>query len=619
MSINSKVTAISIAVIILISHYLIREFNYNHWSNTLGWDVLAYYLFLPFTFIYHDPGMVNQSVIEHIFQVYEPSSTFYQAYQIPNGNWVSVYTLGFAILFAPFFFIAHLWATVSSTYPADGFSFPYQYCIANGVMIYIVAGIFILRKVLLHFFSDRITSLVLILLLLGTNYFHEATSEETMPHAILFAGYAWMLWLVIRWHEKPKMRTAAWLGFVLGFMILSRGSELLALAIPILYNVYDKASVKAKLNLLKQHYKQIIVAAATFMIVPFIQMIQWKFVTGSWVFYSYQNTEGFDWNGEHISKVLFSYKKGWFVYTPMIILPIIGIWFMRKMNKEAFWSVTIFFITNFYLLSSWAAWWQGGSFSMRYFVESYAVMAIPFGFFIQKVTEQKLLLRTPVFLIAFFFLFLNLFQTWQFNKWWIDGYAMTKEYYWRIFLKTNVSDEDKKLKEISRTFVSLQPFTDPENYNQRTIGFADFDSINTIFIEPEFLDTSVFLSPPYSCRITKEKIYSPTFRIPFNQITKKEHAFIRVSFYYYAAEEMKDTPASLGIYLDHKNRFVNGFRGLDLEKENFKPNEWNLATFEYLTPYPLSWNDRLTVFVYLRGDKPVWIDNFKVDAFERKW
>jgi hypothetical protein len=292
---------------------------------------------------------------------------------------------------------------------------------------------------------------------------------------------------------------------------------------------------------------------------------------------------------------------------------------MRKRNREVFWPVLIFFLTNFYLLSSWAAWWQGGSFGMRYFVESYAVMAIPFGFFLQQVAEQKWWIRWLTGAVAAFFLFLNLFQTWQFNKWWIDGYAMTKEYYWKIFLKTNVTEEDKKLKEINRTFVSLQPFTDPENYNSRTIGYADFDSINTIFIDPDFLDSTVSLSPPFSCLITKEKIYSPTFRIPFNQITKKEHAFIRVSFYYYPVEDLKNAWASLGIYLDHKNRFVNSFRGLDLEKENYKLNEWNRITFDYLTPYPLSWDDRLTVFVYVRGDKPIRIDNFKVVAFERKW
>lgn len=127
--------------------------------------------------------MVNQSVIEHIFQQYNPSGTFYQAYQLPNGNWVSMYSSGFAILFSPFFFIAHFWASTGA-YPADGFSFPYQFCIGNGVMIYIVAGIFLTRKVLLHFFTDTIVSIVLVLLLLGTNYFHEATSEEVMPHAI---------------------------------------------------------------------------------------------------------------------------------------------------------------------------------------------------------------------------------------------------------------------------------------------------------------------------------------------------------------------------------------------------------------------------------------------------
>ena len=82
-----------------------------------------------------------------IFQTYNPSGTFYQAFELPNGNWSPIYTMGYAILYAPFFFIAHIWALLSN-YPADGFSFPYQFSIANGVMIYIILGVFFNQAIL---------------------------------------------------------------------------------------------------------------------------------------------------------------------------------------------------------------------------------------------------------------------------------------------------------------------------------------------------------------------------------------------------------------------------------------------------------------------------------------
>ena len=203
--INSRNLAILISLFILVAHYLIREFNYNHWSNMLGWDVLAYYIYLPSTFIYGDPGMVDQSIIDHIFQTYNPSGTFYQAFPLANGNWSSMYTLGYAVLYAPFFFIAHIWALLSE-YPADGFSFPYQFTIANGVMIYIILGVFFIRKVLLKLFSDRITMIVMLFILLGTNYFHETLADECGSYANWASPTgrrsAWPGWPTWRWRRE---------------------------------------------------------------------------------------------------------------------------------------------------------------------------------------------------------------------------------------------------------------------------------------------------------------------------------------------------------------------------------------------------------------------------------
>ncbi len=611
--------SVALSLLFVFLNFYIRGYIYTDSWNVLGWDVLSYYTYLPHTFIYDDIGMRNAQMMQDLINQYKLSGTYYQAFQIPNGNYVPMYTLGMAILFAPFFFIAHLYVSIFGGFAADGFSFPYQFAIGNGVMIYIVAGIFLIRKVLLHFFKDWEVSITMILMLLGTNYFHEAGSDGTMPHAILFAGYAWILWLTIKWHERPNTKTMCWLGFALGFMILLRGSEIVALSIPMLWNVWNKESWVNKWRLIWDNRVQLLLGISCFMIVPMIQMLYWKYVTGQFIFFSYQNTEGFDWDGRHILKVLFSYKKSWILYTPMIILSIVGIFIMKKLARPHYLTFLVFFLAHFYLISSWAAWWQGGSFGMRYFVESYAVMCIPMGFFVRWLSHSRIWIKVLLSCVASFFLFLNLFQTWQFNNWMIDGYAMTEKYYWRIFLKTSVTEEDKKLKEINRSFAYTESFTNPEDYTKKTIGFFDYEKVNSVYIDPKFQDSTYALSPPYSCKITKDLIYSPTLQLPYSSITRREHAWLKVNLDYYPLHDLKDNPAYLVIHFSHRNKFVNKYFSTSLGDKAPKLNQWNHVEVDYLTPYPLSLDDKLKVFVYIGGEKEIYIDNLHIEAFERKW
>lgn len=107
---NSKSVVIAISLFIVLVHLYVSKYQYNNYQNFLGWDILAYYIYLPFTFIFGDPGISDQSMVQYIFDTYHPSPTFYQAYPVGNGNWSPMYTIGFAILYLPFFLIGHLWA-----------------------------------------------------------------------------------------------------------------------------------------------------------------------------------------------------------------------------------------------------------------------------------------------------------------------------------------------------------------------------------------------------------------------------------------------------------------------------------------------------------------------------
>src|SRR3990172_2734804 len=220
----SKITALLLCCALLL-------IGYAHFPlNILCWDVFGYYLYLPLTFIYHDLGLHDRSIIDTIIQNYHSTGSFYQAFESPTGDWVMRYPIGLSILYSPSFFVGHLIAKIGG-YPADGFSAPYQYSIWAGSMFFAFIGIFILRKSLLKFFEEKIVVVLLIVIVMGTNYtLHTSVhGQGAMPHDYLFTLYAFILWFTIRWHESYKLKHAVLLAIACGLAALSRPSEVVAL------------------------------------------------------------------------------------------------------------------------------------------------------------------------------------------------------------------------------------------------------------------------------------------------------------------------------------------------------------------------------------------------------
>ena len=615
---KSFIAAWLIVFAILLAHTFNPRTTEGAYKRELTFDTFSYYLYLPATFIYDDVAMTKQDTLKSLFKKYEPSPTFYQIYQIENGNWTPNYTCGFAIVWAPFFAIAHTWASLSDYYPADGLSYPYQFCIGMGTLLLTLFGIFFIRKILLKFFSDGVSAITMLFLVLGTNYFHEAFDDYLQPHALLFTGYSMLLYYTIQWHETFKRKYAIYIGFLAGIMILLRPSEILCVFIPLLWNVHSKQSLLDKINNVKQHFSHVFIAAACAFVVVVPQLLYYKAVTGDFIFFSYQRTEGFDFAHPHIWNSLFSFKKSWFVYTPVIIFPLIGIALLRKRKKEMYYAIAVFTILNFYLLCSWAAWWNGGSFGMRYFAESYAVLALPFAVVIQAFNNSKAWFKYSMYAILILLSSLNLFQTWQYVNWIIPADRMNWTYYKRIWLKTEVTDEDRSHMEIERNISETESFENEKDYNRRTIGFFNFETVNSDVIDLNRCDTFA-LSKPYSFRYGANDEWGPNFSIPYEDLVKpdKDHAWVRVSLDYFAGADIKENPTSVVINMPH-GKYLLKYRAFNLEKFPFKPNEWNHVVIDYMTPFPYMETDKIEVYLWHRGKKNFYTDNWHIEAFEKK-
>jgi len=175
------------------------------------------------------------------------------------------------------------------------------------------------------------------------------------------------------------------------------------------------------------------------------QLLYWKSVTGTWLYYSYGTNERFFFDNPHLLSVLFGFRKGWLIYTPVMIFALIGIGMLWKNNKKYFYPTVLFLITNIYVVSCWWCWWYGGGFGMRALIECYAVLAIPLATFLTWMVKQKLPAKIPLLIIFVAITTLSVFHTFRYHFGTIHYDAMTKEAYFHSFWRVRSNKEFKSL------------------------------------------------------------------------------------------------------------------------------------------------------------------------------
>ena len=599
---------ISLFSLIILFYLLWRVATlYPKWENygteaTLSWDVFGYYLYLPAHFIYND--LDSLQFVSEIFTKYLPAGDFHHAVDADSGNKVMKYPIGMAVLYLPFFFIGHLIASFTS-FPADGFSLPYQMAISWGSLVYAFFGLALLRKILLKFFSDLSVALTLAVLVLATNYLNYVSFDGAMPHNYLFTLYACILWLTIKWHDKQKGLYAFLLGICIGLATIVRPIELMTVLIPLLWGIQDKKSLQDKWQLILTHWQQVLLLIGGMFLMGLIQMSYWKLYAGHWFFYSYGEF-GFDWLSPHILDGLFSARKGWLVYTPVMLFALLGFRPLYLRYREMFWTLLLFILLTIYVVFSWEVWWYGGSFGARPMIQSYALLSIPLALMIQELmgmwsTRWKLVAFGSMLLCAD----LNLIQTWQAHSpnggWYAEG--PTRTYYWKIFGKTRPKKGDKKFLDIRYEYAYSGDEEIQLLYEQ---GFETDSSLLRV-------STPVF-EGNFAMKLDASTQFSPLFELPISSIDMTSKPWLRVG--------------ARTLYIDmewnewQQCQFVSEIWNGDQLRNRYAiklqrlsdPWQWHDTFYEFPLYRKAQDGDILKVFFWnASGTKEVFIDDWKVE------
>ena len=418
---------ISLVFVLLLACFLVfKMFNshrYRQPEKVIANDVISYYAYLPATFIEHDYTL---KFVEH-----EHRGTYWPEV-LEDGTRIIKTSMGLSIMYCPFFLAANALASPLG-YEADGFTQPYAFALSLACLFYLIVGCLFLRKVLLRHFSELTTAFTLFIVTICTNLYWYTIYEAAMSHAFSFALICVFLYLTERWHEKPAWGNSVFLGLTVGLISLIRPTNGIVVLYFLLYNVFDGKTLKDKIEIYLRNVLKIGVIAVAAILVWIPQIMYWYSLTGHLFFYSYTDNERFFFNHPVFLRGLFGFRKGWFIYTPSMLLGVAGFVLLFKKFKEYSWAVTVFIIVNFYIMLSWWCWWYGGSCGLRAAIDCYGIMAIPIAAFLSWIGSQKIKLKIPLVCLAVALSGLSLFHNLQYKHGAIHWDSMCKAAYFDSF------------------------------------------------------------------------------------------------------------------------------------------------------------------------------------------
>ena len=391
-------------------------------------DGKGYYAHLPAIFIYKDLNF-------GFFEEYEGGkyynkNLYYDYLKETNGKRHNKYFAGTAVPMLPFFLMAHGLSKVLGL-PADGYADLYHIFINIAAIFYLMVALYFFGKLLDRFGIKSINkALTYLVMYFGTNWFYWVNLEPAVSHVYSVALIPMFVYYFLKFIDHSKFQNLVIASLLLGLIVLIRPLNVMCLFIlPIFYK--DGAEILANIKRILTTPKYLLSSVLLSLAVFSIQFIIYKIQVGSFFIYSYED-EGFNFLNPEIINFLFSYKKGLFVYTPVFLIGVFGLFYWYKQSKWSASSAVLFLMLAVYLLSSWHMWWYGGGFGTRVMIDFYLIWCIAIGFLLQNISGLTRKIVVSVFTLLVLF---TQFQTCQYRYYLIHWDGPTASEYWDVFLK----------------------------------------------------------------------------------------------------------------------------------------------------------------------------------------
>ncbi|MEX2597267.1 MAG: hypothetical protein WEC59_10105, partial [Salibacteraceae bacterium] len=311
-------------------------------------------------------------------------------------------------------------------------------------------------------------------------------------------------------------------------------------------------------------------------------------------YYSYAN-EAFYWLKPHIFDGLFSYRNGWLLYTPLMILAIFGLFKISRIDREWQVGAIVVLIMHIYITFSWWCWYYGDSLSIRPMIDIYPLLSFGVAGFISWALRY--LKWAPLWLIPLLglILFNNLNQVKQYNLQALDGSRMTKSAFWDLFLNPDIPSHLELAncyREVDTDRLRLG-LDERVNYDTSEITMW----IDTIYEVPEVINSSNPFGKPI-------EIQGSSLKLTNDQFIELSADFLSSDF---------DISKATLVFEFNNNEQQLQYQAVELEDiRSLRDHEWNTESFYIRPPKGVSEVTVFKVYFWNRGKGETRVRSFSI-------
>lgn len=386
----------------------------------------------PVNFLDGDPEFYYYYLQASISPDYVPDYEWLKAGSI---NSITHQPAGISLIFLPMYLLATLIAGLFGFTP-DGMSLPYQIGISLMGILALTSGLHWLSQWFkLRGTNDKVIAGVLLLLFFGSTLFQYSILEPAMSHVYSFAAISGLLLnmqhAVNQKHNRFIYRTA----LVLGIILLIRPNNIFILFFFPFFFPGFRSFFQALYALIRKpvFYRSLVLLTAF----AALQLLIWNRFENRLIANRYA-AYGFSWLHPHFKEMLFGFEAGVFIYCPLLLAFLLGLFPLFKKEKFAAGISLIFLLFLFYFFSSYSAYTYFDGLGIRVLVDYYSIFALLGSHLLQFLLQHKM----AVWVSAFPFLFLvvvNLIYSYQSSSGILlrAGMNFTKWKY--VFLRTSAA------------------------------------------------------------------------------------------------------------------------------------------------------------------------------------
>jgi hypothetical protein len=286
------------------------------------------------------------------------------------------FAIGSALLWSPFFLIAHLASVLLVSFgiqvSVDGSGYIYQTAICYGTIVYATIGFLLTYEVGRRLFGSLVSLLAVLLMWWATPAIHYIVGEPSMSHGITLFTVSFFLWT---WFPPQPTRTfVQWIGIGLatGLLLIGRWQDGILLVVPVIEQFWWIAKRRLVLGLA---LKELLVFALVVLVIFAPQSVMWHEIYGSWLTVP-QGNDFFTWTNPQWLPTLISSRHGLLTWHPIFVFALVGLFPLWRHNKCMAIIVVSGFLAQLYINSSAEHWWADQAFGGRRFVSTIPLLTL---------------------------------------------------------------------------------------------------------------------------------------------------------------------------------------------------------------------------------------------------